>query len=172
MEASRGCQASSTTACLFLRGSISLWPGTCVFSASWKAVSPSYPPVSTLVRVEVTSMCMPPSCYISTKTQTPVLTIAQQVDLITEPPLQRMLVNLNMFDFLQWAIVFFFKQKISNYAYAFTYLYTHPQAKWDRVKILGALLFFLKFPVEKQKSCSDTCGRPIHGFMGSIIRQY
>lgn len=150
MEVSRGCQASSTTAFLCLWGSVCLWPGIGVFSASWKAVSPRYPPVSTPVRVGITSMCMPPSCYLSTQIQTPVLTIAQQVDLITQPPLQPLLVNLTMFDLLQWAIVFFFKQKISNYAYIFTYLYTHPQAKWDRVKTLGALLFF-KIPSRKTK---------------------
>ena len=142
MEVSRGRQASSTTACLFLWGSVSLWPGVDVFSASWKAVSPRYPPVSTPVSVGITSMCMPPSCDMSTQIQTPVLTIAQQVDLITQPPLQPLLVNLTMFDLLQWAIVFFFKQKISNYAYIFTYLYTHSQAKWDSLKTLGPLLFF------------------------------
>lgn len=171
MEVSRGCQASSTTACLFLWGSVSLWPGIDVLSASWKAVSPRYPPVSTPVSVGITSMCMPPSCYMSTQIQTPVLTIAQQVDLITQPPLQPLLVNLTMFDLLQWAIVFFFKQKISNYAYIFTYLYTHSQAKWDSWKH-WELFYFLKFPVEKQKSCSDICRRRIHGFMGSIIRWY
>lgn len=102
MEASRGCQvSSSTTICLFLWGRVSPWPSICVFSASWKA---SQPQLSCLYPCQSrgTGMWMPPSSYMSSQIQTPVLTIA-------EPSLQFLLLYLMMFHLLQWAIVFFFK---------------------------------------------------------------